>query len=69
METVGTVLIWCGIILAGILGTLVALGIIPLDMYMETLQEKRARETRLRKRSLRAIDSAGRPTNGFSKPR
>lgn len=69
METVGTVLIWCGVILAGILGTLVALGIIPLDMYMETLQEKRAREMRLRKRSLHAVDPAGRPTNGLSKPR
>ena len=68
METVGTVLIWLGIILAGILGTLVALGIIPLDMYMETLQEKRAREMRLRKRP-RAPDSAGRPANGLSKPR
>jgi hypothetical protein len=69
METVGTVLIWCGLILAGILGTLVALGIIPLDMYMETLQDKRAREMRLRKRSPRAADSAGHPTNGLSKPR
>jgi hypothetical protein len=69
METVGTVLIWCGVVLAGILGTLVAVGVIPLDMYMETLQEKRAREMRLRKRSLHAADSAGRPTNGPSKPR
>jgi hypothetical protein len=62
METLGTVLISLGIILALAVGILITIGVIPLDSYMESYQEKRAREKRARERQLR--DSLEQPRDG-----
>lgn len=64
METFGTVLIVLGIILALAVGFLIAIGVIPLDGYIESYQDKRARERRERER--RSRGALGQPTGGSS---
>ncbi len=56
METVGTVLIWLGLLVALVLGALLTLGVIPLDQYLESYHEKKRRERRAR-------ESLGRSTS------
>jgi len=64
VETFGNVLIIVGIIIALAVGFLTAIGVIPLDGYIETYQDKKARERREReRRSRRAL---GQPTGGSS---
>jgi len=64
VETFGTVLIIVGIIIALALGFLIAIGVIPLDGYFESYQDKRARERRERER--RSRGALGQPTGGSS---
>jgi hypothetical protein len=64
VETFGTVLIIVGIIIALAVGFLIAIGVIPLDGYIETYQDKKARERRERER--RSRSALGQPTGGAS---
>jgi hypothetical protein len=66
VETFGTVLIILGIIIALAVGFLIAIGVIPLDGYIESYQDKRARESRERER--RSRGALGQPTGGSSTP-
>ena len=62
METFGTVLIVLGIIIALVLGFLIAIGVIRLDGCIESYQDKKARESRERER--RSRGALGQPTGG-----
>jgi hypothetical protein len=64
MQTLGTVLITLGIILALAVGILITVGVIPLDSYMEGYQEKRARERRAREQQRHR--APGQPRGGKS---
>lgn len=64
MQTLGTVLIMFGIVLAIAVGILITMGVIPLDSYMEGYQAKKAREKRARERQLR--DPLEQPRDGRS---
>ncbi len=48
MEIGLIVLGWIGLIVAAVLGALIALGVIPLGEYYEAHQEKKRRERRAR---------------------
>jgi len=53
MQTLGTILIMLGVVLAIAVGILITMGVIPLDSYMEGYQAKKAREKRARERQSR----------------
>jgi hypothetical protein len=54
VEIVSVVLIWAGLLVALVLGALIAIGVIPLDRYIEEYQENKERERRSRESAWRA---------------
>ena len=64
METIGTVLIAFGAVIALVLGLLIATGVLPLDRYIEGYEDRVTRDKRARERRLRESSGspAGRPS-------